>query len=41
MYIGVGDTTEGIPYEARICSLLHVSAIEHLDTSASQSSNHG
>lgn len=30
MYVGVGATDAGVPDEARICSLLHVTAVEPL-----------
>lgn len=30
LLVGVGDTDEGVPAEFKICSLLHVSAIEPL-----------
>lgn len=30
MLVGVGDTDEGVPAEFKICSLLHVTAVEPL-----------
>lgn len=30
--VGVGDTDDGVPAEFKICSLLHVTAIEPLST---------
>jgi hypothetical protein len=35
--VGIGDTDEGVPAEFKICSLLHVSAIEPLSSAASGS----
>jgi hypothetical protein len=35
MYVGVGETDEGVPAEARICSLLHVTSIEPVSPAAS------
>lgn len=35
--VGIGDTDEGVPAEFKICSLLHVSAIEPLSSVASGS----
>jgi hypothetical protein len=32
--VGVKETDEGVPAEFRICSLLHVTAIEPLNTAA-------
>jgi len=32
MLIGVGEADDGVPAEFRICSLLHVTAIEPLST---------
>jgi len=32
--VGVDETDEGVPAEFKICSLLHVSAIEPLGTAA-------
>jgi len=29
--VGIGDTDEGVPAEFRICSLLHVTAVEPLN----------
>ena len=37
LLVGVGDTKEGVPAEFRICSLLHVTAIEPLSTSTTPS----
>ena len=28
IYVGVGDAADGVPNDARICSLLHVTAVE-------------
>jgi len=33
LLVGVGDTDEGVPAEFKICSLLHVTAIEPLSNS--------
>ena len=35
--VGVDETDEGVPAEFRICSLLHVTSIEPLDTNLSDS----
>lgn len=35
--VGVGDTKEGVPASFKICSLLHVTAIEPLEPAASES----
>jgi hypothetical protein len=35
LLVGTGDTDEGVPAEFKICSLLHVSAIEPIGSSAS------
>jgi hypothetical protein len=35
--VGVDETDEGVPAEFRICALLHVTAIEPLDTNLSDS----
>ncbi|MEX2317711.1 MAG: hypothetical protein WD669_11205 [Pirellulales bacterium] len=32
--VGIGDTDEGVPAEFKICSLLHVSAIEPLSAAS-------
>jgi hypothetical protein len=32
LLVGIGNTDEGVPVEFKICSLLHVSAIEPLGT---------
>jgi hypothetical protein len=37
IYVGVGETDEGVPASARICLLLHVSSIEPLNLAASGS----
>jgi hypothetical protein len=34
LLVGVGETEDDVPAEFRICSLLHVTAIEPLSTSA-------
>ena len=34
IFVGVGETDEGVPAEFRICSLLHVTAIEPLSPAA-------
>jgi hypothetical protein len=30
MLVGIGDTDEGVPAEFKICSLLHITAVEPL-----------
>lgn len=35
--VGIGDTDEGVPAEFKICSLLHVTAIEPLRTNGRSS----
>ena len=35
--VGIDETDDGVPAEFRICSLLHVSAIEPLSVSAANS----
>jgi hypothetical protein len=35
LLVGIGDTDDGVPAEFKICSLLHVSAIEPLGSAAS------
>lgn len=35
--VGIGDTDEGVPAEFKICSLLHVTAIEPLGTNGRSS----
>jgi hypothetical protein len=35
MLVGVGDAEDGVPAEFKICSLLHVTAVEPLSPSAS------
>lgn len=35
--VGAGDTKEGVPTSFKICSLLHVTAIEPLEPAASES----
>ena len=35
--VGIDETDEGVPAEFRICSLLHVTTIEPLDTNPSDS----
>lgn len=35
--VGVGETKEGVPAEFKICSLLHVTAIEPLEPAVSES----
>jgi hypothetical protein len=35
--VGMDQTDEGVPAEFRICSLLHVTAIEPLDTQPADS----
>jgi hypothetical protein len=37
IYVGVGETDEGVPSESRICSLLHVTSVEPVSTAASGS----
>jgi len=37
LLIGIDETDEGVPAEFKICSLLHVSAIEPLSSAASGS----
>jgi hypothetical protein len=37
IYVGVGETDEGVPARVRICSLLHVTAVEPIDSTASGS----
>jgi hypothetical protein len=37
IYVGVGETDEGVPAEARICSLLHVTTIEPLNAPTANS----
>jgi hypothetical protein len=37
IYVGIGETDEGVPAKARICSLLHVTAVEPIDSAASGS----
>jgi hypothetical protein len=32
IYIGTGELEDGVPAEYRICSLLHVTSIEPIDT---------
>ena len=34
MLVGVGDTDEGVPAEFKICSLLHITAVEPLSGAA-------
>jgi hypothetical protein len=34
MLVGVGETDDGVPAEFKICSLLHVAAIEPLEPAA-------
>jgi hypothetical protein len=34
LLVGVGDVDEGVPAEFRICSLLHVTAVEPLNAPA-------
>ena len=34
--VGIGDTRDGIPSRFKICSLLHVTAIEPLDATPSE-----
>jgi len=33
--VGIGDTDDGVPAEFKICSLLHVTAVEPLSPTAS------
>jgi hypothetical protein len=37
LLVGVGNTDEGVPAEFKICSLLHVSAIEPIGASSNGS----
>jgi hypothetical protein len=37
MLVGVDETEEGVPAEFKICSLLHITAVEPLSPSASGS----
>lgn len=37
MLVGVDETDEGVPAEFKICSLLHVSAVEPLSSSSAES----
>ena len=39
--VGIDQTDEGVPAEFKICSLLHVTAIEPLSTSESRQSGNG
>jgi hypothetical protein len=34
MLVGIGDTDEGVPAEFKICSLLHVTAVEPLSAAS-------
>lgn len=34
MLVGTGDTDEGVPAEFKICSLLHVTAVEPLSAAS-------
>jgi hypothetical protein len=34
IYVGVGETDEGVPADSRICSLLHVTSIEPINLAA-------
>ncbi len=36
MLVGIGDTDEGAPAEFKICSLLHVTAVEPLTAAESR-----
>jgi hypothetical protein len=35
IFVGVGETDEGVPAEFRICSLLHVATVEPLNSTPS------
>ena len=37
IFVGVGETDEGVPAEFRICSLLHMATVEPLNSTASGS----
>jgi len=37
IFVGVGETDEGVPADVRICSLLHVTAVEPTGSAASGS----
>ena len=39
IFVGVGEIDEGIPAEARICSLLHVTSVEPLSPAATGPGN--
>ena len=41
MLVGVGDTDEGVPAEFKICSLLHITAVEPLSGAAAGASQSG
>lgn len=35
IFVGIGETHEGVPAEFRICSLLHVATVEPLNSTTS------
>jgi hypothetical protein len=39
--VGIGDADDGVPAEFKICSLLHVSAIEPIDGAATKENRGG